>query len=262
MKRFIIPILGLCLIVSCKSEQEKALDAAIGSNDLNALRECLSTYGETFDEALQAKYDAAYETLIKDSTLFACIESAGSVLGKYTAAQNYIKELPTGIHVEEANAVIAENKEKAEEAEKQLATMRKAFEMYKFGLFSFTGPDDNGKGEITGKYSQSYQRRHSYYVIGYDYDVTTNIHGTYWVDDDFLMHASVEETQNINYKSLWGNKWLREEKDKVADLKKEIRAHHKDTKRDYIFILNVVEGDAYLKVKSKNGDAVLSGKLK
>lgn len=225
MKKILFVGLIVFMVISCKSEQEKALDSALAKNDLTALRECYLIYGASFDEGLQAKYTAALECLIKDSTLFASVESAESVLTKYNAAQNYIKECPNGVHIEDVNTIINENKEKAEEIDRKLTEIKKAFAQYRFkSIFSSDGdkyeflePDESANG-ILKIQAASIPVKVTYWS-GYRLGrVTRACEGTYFINDDLQVVITI--TEKRSYKSE-GNYGTEKTQELIKDMKEE-----------------------------------------
>lgn len=261
---FFFPIFVLCTVISCKSEQEKAFDAAASKNDLGALREFKASYPEGLEEKIQAKYDESFDKLIKDSTAFSLIENAGGILAQYTAAQNYLKENPEGIHINEVNIFLTDNKEKAEKTKSKLDEMRRAFSLYTFGGYTFTGPDESGKGELTKSFKTTgHHQRHHYYVIGYKFDVNTTYKGSYWVDEEGLIHASAKETNNIIYGNWFGNDSFLHDSKIIKELKQEIKREYPDLNHDYLFTLIDRDGTYYMRVNERGGVSdIYSGRMK
>ena len=204
------------LVVGCKSEQEKALDAAKATNDLNALREFKESYSDQLDEKLLKEYSEAYDLLIKDSTLYAAVTSAGGALGRFEAGNAYVKALPQGIHVEEIKIIIEENKAKAEELREKVAIISKAFKLYKFGdaynsgrdAFDFSEPDGTGSGTFTFEGHKGRQRYKIYFGLPNGFTASeffmaswhTYGSGTYYIDDDALIHVTLNQLNEHSFK--------------------------------------------------------------
>ena len=274
MRHSIILSLFLVLVLfcpSCKSEEEKALDAAIASNSLSALRNYSSIYGESLVDKVKARFDLALNQLVTDSTLYAAIVNAESVLDKYSAANNYIKELPAGLYLEEAEAVVAENKDRVEKMKEALNQIRKSFELYDFKRGSiryvFTGPDESGKGTITGTgpnslklHAVELKSSNGHYVFTWDKDY---IKGDYYIDEDLLIHASTKESYD-NYSI--GDHPNPGQEHSSFDREKAIKAFRSlrtNKSHKMIMTFDYNDGDPYLFGKEQGrSDFVMSSVLK
>ena len=194
------------LLVGCKSEQQKAFELVKDSNDLNALRSFAATYGDSMEDKVRVLYDTTYTRLLKDSTLFASIENAQSILDRYIAEKNYIAILPNGIHIDEVNVLLSEDKSKADEISEKIVSLQKAFKQYKFvetvflgwdaGIsdfdeldeFEFIGPDQSGKGTINIKTDP---------IKGRKYIVHRNCTGSYYLNDDQKLVVTIVDNPTI-----------------------------------------------------------------
>lgn len=208
------------LLVGCKSEQQKAFELVKDSNDLNALRSFAATYGDSMEDKVRVLYDTTYTRLLKDSTLFASIENAQSILDRYIAEKNYIAILPNGIHIDEVNVLLSEDKSKADEISQKLDSFRKAFKQYKFvetvllgwdaGIsdyeelddYEFEGPDMSGKGNliitskpIKSKYNYEFSDG-MYHIFTLTGRVDRECVGTYYVNDDLKIVAIIDEKRS------------------------------------------------------------------
>lgn len=220
MKRLLLFVAILSLLfTSCKSEQEKAFDAAKSTNELSALREFAASIDGEIEPKVKSKYDAAYQTLIQDSTLYADVLQAEAIFAKYNAEKKYIETLPKGIHSEEIKAVLPEHKSVAEAANEQISLMRKRFGQYKFreleldrwgdvtdreaDEYIFDGPDEYGKGNVVIE-AKNFIPRETF-TAWYkgkqhwgDFDglVIRNCEGTYYLDDELKIHLTINETRD------------------------------------------------------------------
>ena len=210
-------LLSALFLPSCKSEQEKAFDAAKSTNELSALREFAASIDGEIEPKVKSKYDAAYQTLIQDSTLYADVLQAEATFAKYNAEKKYIETLPKGIHSEEIKAVLPEHKSVAEAANEQISLMRKRFGQYKFreleldrwgdvtdreaDEYIFDGPDEYGKGNVIinamkiiprNSYLAFYGEHYGYF----DGLVIRNCEGTYYLDDELKIHLTINETRD------------------------------------------------------------------
>ncbi len=81
MKKCLFIILGVIFLVGCKSKQEKALDAAIKTQQLSALREFESAYPDSIMEAkVKPRFEKALDMLIKDSAYYEMATNGNSIL--------------------------------------------------------------------------------------------------------------------------------------------------------------------------------------
>lgn len=230
ISKLLIAMAIVMSLPSCTSEEGKAFKAIKSSNDLAALREFKAKYDGSMKDKLRAECDTLFNTLVKDSTLYAAFENAEGRPAKFGAASNYIKVLPGGIHIDEANVFINENKDEMEKFREDLKKIAKSFERYNYIIpvrskypqryswypkwpndiyLSFSEPDENGKGTITGfakGFAEQgiYGPHHMYRVISmrsvhdsfgwyrdpnfFMYYVNVQFHcsGDYYIDDDFL----------------------------------------------------------------------------
>lgn len=202
---------------------------------------------------------------VKEEMLYFVVKSAENSLEKYNAAQKYVSAFPKGKYANEVNTRLSEYKVEAEKLKEKLGEIRKAFQLYSFvpafvvgfervkgnGVYNFTGPDEGGKGEISGSKTERLHLRHPYYVFGYKYDVLTDYNGTYWVDDDGLIHASVGETNTISNYENYGNSIFLGNSDIVQEVKNEIKKQHRDLIRNMLLYYRDESGDPYFNVKEK-----------
>ena len=214
-----------CLVLAgCKSEQEKALDEAIAKNSLSALREFALTHANSMNDKVTGRYYAAFKRMEEDSTLYAAVTRASSILAKCQAEEKYLTTLPNGIHASEVAANLAEHKKQAEELAACLEGLRSAFKQYKYveknarggrGIeIEFTAPDESGKGEISGSSSFSVNKYNSKQVGA---RVTCTRSGSYYIDDNKRIIAHVEETrsyQGATSDKYWNNRTVREARSK------------------------------------------------
>ena len=222
----------LLCFVSCKSEQQKALEVVIAANDLSALRG-FATANPEMSEKVRQSYTVALEQLIADSTLFAGVINAGSIIEKYDAEVNYLTSFPQGSHAEEINAVLPEHKESAEKIKNRLDDMRKAFNKYTFrpensidggmltelgdDVYEFLGPDESGKGEIKIKAKPILVKVN--YWSGYRLGrVNRFCEGTYYVNDELQIVATITEKRSYKSDGSYGDE---KTKELISDMKKE-----------------------------------------
>ena len=214
-----------CLVLAgCKSEQEKALDEAIAKNSLSALREFALTHANSMNDKVTGRYYAAFKRMEEDSTLYAAIGRASSILAKTQAEEKYLTTLPNGIHASEVAANLAEHKKQAEELAACLDGLRAAFKQYKYveknarggkGIeIEFTAPNESGKGEISGTSSFTVNKYNSKQAGA---RVTCTRSGSYYIDDNKRIIAHVEETrsyQGATSDKYWNNRTVREARSK------------------------------------------------
>ena len=197
-------ILGSIILVGCKSEQEKALNAAIKTQQLSALREFAETYPDSIMEVkVKTDFGAALEALIKDSTYYDMATNGGSMLIRYNAASAYVNEFPEGLHVSEMQLVIDETQEAAEMLKAKIRELRNVFEQYKFVEndkdgkyeFDFQAPDEYGQGDVIIDASPIDSKITSIfgsYKLG---RVTRKCTGQYYINDNLKVVLDVDETR-------------------------------------------------------------------
>lgn len=208
MKKCLFIILGVIFLVGCKSEQEKALDAAIKTQQLSALREFESAYPDSIMEAkVKPRFEKALDMLIKDSAYYEMATNDNSILNRYNAATAYVKEFPKGSHVVELQSVISETQATAEKLKAQISELRKVFEQYKFVEndseggkyeFDFQSPDDYGQGDVMINATPideniAYLPGFSAHMKG---RVTRNCTGKYYINDNLKVVLDVDETRS------------------------------------------------------------------
>lgn len=244
-KLFVISALSVIVLslVGCKSEEEKALDAAIASQELSSLRSFYSQYGDKLNETLKNKYDATLDRFVQDSTLFDSIENSNSVLERYAAINNYISAFPEGIYFSQVKEMLSECKDQAETNLRRLETIRKAFKNYQFielshyvveywenlyqstggysvtntkltDRYQFTEPDEFGKGDVIISASS--------FDTFVDWGtrkatVDRECSGSYYVNDDMKIILTV--TENRSYSLNWKGKDAAEDKNLLQELK-------------------------------------------
>lgn len=219
-KALFFTMLACLLLAGCKSEQEKALDEAIAKNSLSALREFALTHANSMNDKVTGRYYAAFKRMEEDSTLFAAIGRASSILDKTQAEEKYLTTLPNGIHASEVAANLAEHKKQAEELAACLEGLRSAFKQYKYvekntrgakGIeIEFSAPDESGKGEISGSSSFTVNKYNSKQVGA---RVICTRSGSYYINDNKQIIAHVEETrsyQGATSDKYWNNRTIRE----------------------------------------------------
>ena len=221
MKRTLfIAMLACLMLAGCKSEQEKALDEAIAKNSLSALREFALTHANSMNDKVTGRYYAAFKRMEEDSTLYAAVTRASSILAKCQAEEKYLTTLPNGIHASEVAANLAEHKKQAEELAACLEGLRSAFKQYKYveknarggrGIeIEFTAPDESGKGEISGSSSFTVNKYNSKQAGA---RVTCTRSGSYYVNDNKQIVAHVEETRSyvgIAGDNYWNKRTVRD----------------------------------------------------
>ena len=202
MKKYLLVILGAIILVGCKSEQEKALDIAIKTQQLSALREFEVTYPDSLMEAkVKTRFDAAMEALIKDSTYYESASKGSNALVKYNAATTYVIELPDGPHINEMQVIISETQETAKLLKDKISELGKVFEQYKFVetdddggnyTYDFQTPNDFGQGDVIIKASPIDVKIQDVftYKLG---RVTRKCTGNYYVNDDLNVVLEVDE---------------------------------------------------------------------
>lgn len=207
MKKYLFIILGAIILVGCggKSEQEKALEAAIQTQQLSVLREFAVTYPDSIMETkVKADYIVALEALIKDSTYYEMATNGTSILMKYNAASAYVKEFPNGLHISEMQLVIAATQETAESLKAQIKELRNVFEQYKFvekdndgGTYEydFQSPDEYGQGDVIIEASPIDSKITNVFG-GYKLGrVTRKCTGKYYINDNLKVVLDVDETR-------------------------------------------------------------------
>ena len=195
--------LSVALFVGCKSEQEKALDEAIASKELSTLRE-FGISNTVMEEKVQIKYDSALGRLIKDSTMYAAIEQAGSSLQKYVAEKEYIAALPKGNHASEVKASMYEHKEAADKVSEKLNKIKKAFQQYKFieveeyeeeiDTYEFDIPNASGEGSVT---IAATPFRFRVPWVG-SVLVSRQCSANYYVNDDLMIVMTIKEIRSYS----------------------------------------------------------------
>lgn len=202
MKKCLFIILGVIFLVGCKSEQEKALNAAIKTQQLSALREFESAYPDSIMEAkVKPRFEKALDMLIKDSAYYEMATNGNSILIRYNAATAYVKEFPKGSHVVELQSVITETQATAEQLKAKISELRKVFEQYKFvendkdgGYyeFDFQASNDYGQGDVLINASPIDSKIQGVFTYRLG-RVTRNCTGTYYINDDLKVVLDVDE---------------------------------------------------------------------
>ena len=200
MKKCLFIILGVIFLVGCKSEQEKALDAAIKPQQLSALREFEAAYPDSIMEAkVKPRFEKALDMLIKDSAYYEMATNGNSILIRYNAATAYVKEFPKGSHVVELQSVITETQAIAEKLKAKIGELRKVFEQYKFvendkdgGYyeFDFQAPNDYGQGDVLINASPIDSKIQDVFTYRLG-RVTRNCTGTYYINDDLKVSKDI-----------------------------------------------------------------------
>ena len=215
-KNLFLVILATAFLFGCKSEQEKALDAAIATNDLNVLREFAAVNADVMEEKVKALYETTYNRLIKDSTLYSAIEQAEGLLSSYNAEKSYLDSLPNGIHASEVLAKMEEHKADAEEIIAYLDEIRPIFEKYKFvesayigswggedlvdvvGQYEFLGPDESGKGTVIGNTKSSKYREMTPRGVLVHVAIESTRSGSYYIDADLKINLTLIEKRTYS----------------------------------------------------------------
>lgn len=235
MKKYLLVILGAIILVGCKSEQEKALDIAIKTQQLSALREFEVTYPDSLMEAkVKTRFDAAMEALIKDSTYYESASKGSNALVKYNAATTYVIELPDGPHINEMQVIISETQETAKLLKDKISEFGKVFEQYNFVenddddgtyTYNFQTPDDCGQGEVLIKatpidtkiwYAPEDVFSNRYYRLG---RVSRSCTGMYYINDDLNVVLEVDEKRTYGRHPYANDYGPASMKELVADLK-------------------------------------------
>ena len=222
MKRVLFSICLFILILnSCKSEQEKALELAVASNDLAVLRDFAANNSD-MSESVRQKYTTALNLLMADSTLFEEVLNAGSIVEKYDAEARYLSAYPQGLHAEELTILLAEHKEAAEKIKNQFAEMHNLFNKYRFSLdddiYEFDGPDESGKGTVKIKATPISAKVE--YWTGYRLGrIERFCEGGYYVDDEGKIVLTINEKRSYKCSGNWD---YGEEKSKelISDMKR------------------------------------------
>ncbi len=209
MRKCFFVILGAFILVGCKSEQEKALDSAVKTQQLSALREFEATYPDSIMEPkVKADFEAAFEVLIKDSTYYEMATNSGSVLIRYNAATSYVNEIPDGPRANEMQTVIEENQVSAQRLKDRISELSSVFQQYSFVEedneggnyeYDFQELNEYGQGDVAIKaspfdvqmwYDPEDVFSKSYYRLG---RVTRKCTGKYYINDDLMVVLEVDE---------------------------------------------------------------------
>ena len=235
MKKYFFIIMGAIILVGCKTEQEKALNAAIKTHQLSALREFEKTYPDSLMETkVKTRFEEALDLFIKDSTYYEMAHQGGSALIKNYAATMYINELPKGTHVKEMRSIIDETQENAQKLKEKIRELEAVFEKYSFVendreggnyVYDFQSPDDYGQGEVLIKASPIDTKiwydpvdvfSNRYYRLG---RVTRNCTGKYYINDDLNVVLEVDEKRTYGRHPYANDYGPASTKVLVADLK-------------------------------------------
>lgn len=303
MKKYLfIVVLGAVLFVGCKSEQEKALDAAIATKDLATLRSFAGTNSDAMEDRVKKKYDAAVETLVKDSTLYDAVINVGNAIASCNAAHEYLKTLPKGIHADEVKVVLKEKELLAESLKEGFRKISKEFSLYEYTssvprkrgetyqsdrmTFSFSEIDENGCGTISGKSTGlrtfdllvkdkkgeriSDGNEFGDYNIAYYFLTYFVLSGNYYVDDDLMIHASINADRVVDNTPVKTESFFRtplqDTEVRREKVKKAIEVNEKNDKRHrfYQMVFTWKEGEMdYFSTKIKGyGDYWLEASLK
>lgn len=275
MKKYLFVILGAIILIGCKSEQEKALEAAIKTQQLSVLREFAVTYPDSIMETqVKADFKVALEALIKDSTYYEMATTGSNALIKNNAATAYVNELPDGLHVKEMQVIISETQGITEQLKAKINELRNVFEQYKFVenddddgtyTYNFQTPDDYGQGEVLIKASPIDAKiwydpvdifSERYYRLG---RVSRSCTGIYYINDDLNVVLEVDEKRTYGrhpYANEYGSASIKE---LVADLK-----YHYPTPPHRKLILTYSDnGFPHFTANDKNGWTIrISAKVK
>ena len=232
MKKYLFIILGAIFLVGCKSEQEKALNAAIKTQQLSVLREFENTYQDSLmEEKVKARFEVAMEALIKDSTYYELASKGTNALVKFNAATAYVNELPDGHHVKEMKVIISETQGITEPIKAKINELKNVFEQYKFVetddndgtyTYDFQTPDDYGQGEVLIKASPIDMKIWYQYAFSREYRlgrVLRNCTGTYYINDDLNVVLEVDEKRTYGRHPYANDYGPASMKELVADLK-------------------------------------------
>jgi len=251
------PLLLLLLpvmLTACTSEQVKALDAAVDSNDPAVMREFFNEYADGLRKKLLARYEAAYKDIVQDSALYAPVASAPNVLARYNAARNYIKASEKGPHAKECRQIVSADSAQAKAMSEKLDEMRRYFRRYAFSgpgfTFRLTEPDNNGYGEIIRK--GGVQEVYMYYYDRYNnngyrygqYDYT--FQGSYYtMNDDMQILIHMEESRSgyrthdderlLHFDNKWTEQFLQDLRDEYP-----VKSIH-----NYVMNFTVADGLPY-----------------
>ncbi len=209
-KVFILTVACMAILVSCKSEQQKAFERAAKSSDLPALR-AFAAANPQMEQKVQEQYDLALESLIRDSSMFADVQNAVNVLEKCNAEEAYLAASGKGIHAKEVREDLAVNKKKAEELQELIALLRKDFGQYNFrvenyvngkpeagcDVYEFIGPDDSGKGSVN--ISPKHIEDNCGYANRYGI-VDREIECSYYINDAKQIVLSQSESRTYSYR--------------------------------------------------------------
>ena len=214
-----------------------------------------------------------YAQSIHEELLYNLIEQAENTVKKYNAAQKYVSAFPKGKHADEVNTRLSEYKVEAEKIKEKFVAMRKAFQLFSFvpssyvryeqingdGILSFTGPDEEGQGTISGSKTEQTVFRHYFYYVGYKFDVRTDYNGTYWLDDDGLMHATMSETNTIGNYILWGNDGFFKDAKILQEVKDGINRKYRGDiiEHNMLIYYRDNDGEPYFDVKEKGKEDYL-----
>ena len=126
-----------------------------------------------------------------DHQRFEEVDSMDPGFKSYVMYLKYVEDFPFGKNVENAQDFIEHNKQIHQQMTEVINKMKKAFENYTFDGFDISGPDEYGEGKIKKTTTEEFKVDYLFfYRIA---EVTHTFTGTYYVDDDFLMHADITE---------------------------------------------------------------------
>ena len=144
--RMAILVLMAVSIIGCKSKAEKALDEAVALNNLPALREYFSLYGQALEGSTKLRYDEALDRLVKDSTLFASIENASSVLERFALENEYLQLEPQGSFYADVLALHDRDSKTAEKMQRLSNHIKEGISKYAFNVVA----DAEYYGDLNG----------------------------------------------------------------------------------------------------------------
>ena len=275
MRKYFFVILGAFILVGCKSEQEKALDTAVKTQQLSALREFEATYPDSIMETkVKADFKAAFEVLIKDSTYYELATNSGSVLIRYNAATSYVNEIPNGPHANEMQTIIEENQVSVQRLKDRISELSSVFQQYSFVeeddeggnyVYDFQTPNEYGQGDVAIKaspidvqmwYEPEDVFSKSYYRLG---RVTRNCTGKYYVNDDLMVVLEVDEKRTYG-RQPGANDYGQ---GGTAELASDLKRHHPTPPHRKVILSYLDDGFPHFTGKDiKNRTISMSAKVK
>ena len=211
-------ILCTLLLVSCGTEQEKALKSIGNNPSLEELRSFAATYPE-MEEKVKEAYDNLLAVAVEDSTLFSAIDASKAVLERYSLSEEYLGKFPNGNHYSEVVLIHEQVAEKAETISEVATKLSEGLSKYHFlvdadmGNYDWSSVQDEkytsvvisdplstGEGTFDIKFPIKFKQSSA--IL--DLYARVHIKGTYLINDEGLILVNYAYTvfncyQYINY---------------------------------------------------------------